>query len=676
MRKIKNTTQILVLYLTIMFLIPILFYPLLPNILRYPPGTVDTAFQLEIDGMGYTQQYFFMIVLGMSFSVAVLFINLRKINIYTKQLKYDGTSGEKVIDLLTKIKKTCFKTPYLLYALQILSPLIVMPLVFMLIKANSMAIIKICTTVVSFFTFGAIICLVFSQKIYKQILIDLHKDYPQEFKLINIKRTKRLFYPAMANNLFMQLIPLLIVALVFTSLIAYSNITTQNGDTAFAHYSIELKERFNGNKCDSLDEIKSKLYSMPLANSTHEYFIIGEDENLYTVNNMEFTEFFKKYAIELSEEHSGRIYEYYCVDREATSIKIDTPEMVYYAGIAYDTYAPAFVITLLWFAIVLLIINILVLYYIAISLAKDISRISQNLEEISNEETVEESKDIAVTSNDEVGELVSAFNKVQDLTKQNIEQIKSNQDVLIEKERLASLGQLIGGIAHNLKTPIMSVSGALQAILNLTEEYDNSLGNPQVTEEDYREIAKEINEWVGKSKTHISYMSDVITAVRGQAVALSNQDEEDFTVGELLKHIDILMMHELKNALINLKAKTEIDENTKLKGNINSLVQVINNMISNSIQAYAGQTGKDIELSVYKRENELVIAIKDYACGMPDFVKEKLLKEMITTKGKNGSGLGIYMSYSNIKAHFGGNIKFESEEGKGTTFYIYLPLDK
>ena len=62
------------------------------------------------------------------------------------------------------------------------------------------------------------------------------------------------------------------------------------------------------------------------------------------------------------------------------------------------------------------------------------------------------------------------------------------------------------------------------------------------------------------------------------------------------------------------------------------------------------------------------------ALGLPNSVKEKLFKEMITTKGKNGTGLGLFMSYSNIRAHFNGNIRFESEEGKGSTFYIELPI--
>ena len=58
---------------------------------------------------------------------------------------------------------------------------------------------------------------------------------------------------------------------------------------------------------------------------------------------------------------------------------------------------------------------------------------------------------------------------------------------------------------------------------------------------------------------------------------------------------------------------------------------------------------------------------------MPKKVQDKLFKEMITTKGKNGTGLGLFMSYSNIRAHFNGNIRFETRKGKGTSFYIEIP---
>ncbi len=258
--------------------------------------------------------------------------------------------------------------------------------------------------------------------------------------------------------------------------------------------------------------------------------------------------------------------------------------------------------------------------------------------------------------------------------KQDMKTIQDNQDVLMESERLASLGQLVGGIAHNLKTPIMSISGAAEGLTDLVKELDASIGNPIVNDDDFHDIAKDMNGWIDKIKSYTEYMSDILTAVKGQAVTMSNEQEISFTVDELLKRVDILMKHELKKAVVYLNVSMQVDENTIIEGNISSLVQVINNMISNAIQSYNGEPEKNIDLVVYRKDNNVVFTIKDYGCGLPDKVKKKLFKEMITTKGKNGTGLGLYMSYSNIKAHFHGDITFESEEGKGTTFNILIPV--
>lgn len=258
--------------------------------------------------------------------------------------------------------------------------------------------------------------------------------------------------------------------------------------------------------------------------------------------------------------------------------------------------------------------------------------------------------------------------------KKDVQTIKDNQDLLIERERLASLGQLIGGIAHNLKTPIMSISGASEGIKDLVNEFDASIGNPIVTNDDFHDIAKDMREWLDKINSYTEYMSDILTAVKGQAVALSEQSDVDFTIGELFKRVDILMKHELKQSVTYLNMKMKIDENTILNGDVNTLVQVVNNMISNSIQAYNGKTEQQIDLIAWKNNNNnIVITVKDYGPGLPEKVKQKLFKEMITTKGKNGTGLGLYMSYSTIRAHFNGDITVETEAGKGTTFNIILP---
>lgn len=257
---------------------------------------------------------------------------------------------------------------------------------------------------------------------------------------------------------------------------------------------------------------------------------------------------------------------------------------------------------------------------------------------------------------------------------EDMKKIKDTQETLMEAERLSSLGQLIGGIAHNLKTPIMSISGAAEGLTDLVKEYDSSIDDPEVNSQDHHDIAKDMNEWIGKIKDYTAYMSDIITAVKGQAVTLSETENISFDIDELVKRVDILMKHELKNALIYMNIQMKASKDTTIHGDINSLVQVINNMISNAIQSYNGKTEQNIDLILEKQKNNLVISVKDYGSGLPQKVKDKLFKEMITTKGKNGTGLGLYMSYSTIKAHFNGDITFESEEGKGTTFNIILPL--
>ena len=234
----------------------------------------------------------------------------------------------------------------------------------------------------------------------------------------------------------------------------------------------------------------------------------------------------------------------------------------------------------------------------------------------------------------------------------------------MEKERLASLGQLIGGISHNLKTPIMSISGAAEGLTDLIKEYEASVGDPEVTVEDHHAIANDMKEWISKIHSYTAYMSDIITAVKGQAVALSENQNDVFTVDELLKRVDILMKHEIKNASLILDVNLEVPSDTKLKGDV----------ITNAIQAYNGVKGEKIEIRVRKDYSNLIISVSDHGMGMSNEVKDKLFKSMVTTKGKNGTGLGLFMSYSTIKGHFNGEMTFESELNVGTTFNVILPL--
>lgn len=273
------------------------------------------------------------------------------------------------------------------------------------------------------------------------------------------------------------------------------------------------------------------------------------------------------------------------------------------------------------------------------------------------------------------GAYISTIILLKDITeiKQASELIQKNYEMLAEKERLASLGQLIGGIAHNLKTPIMSISGGIEGLKDLINEYKDSIGNPVVLDDDHRAIAHDMMGWVKKMGPHCSYMSAIISTVKGQTAQFVNSQDLSFTLDELIKRVELLMMHELKSFHCVLKISNQMDQFTELRGDVNSLVQIIDNLIINSIHSYAGKSG-EIQLEIKEKDSGILFTLKDFGKGIDPVIQQKLFKEMVTTKGKNGTGLGLYMSHSTIKGQFGGNMWFESQPGLGTSFFIEIPL--
>lgn len=274
-------------------------------------------------------------------------------------------------------------------------------------------------------------------------------------------------------------------------------------------------------------------------------------------------------------------------------------------------------------------------------------------------------------------EYVATIILLKDITqrKKDFDTIQENQAIMMEKERLISLGELVGGIAHNLKTPILSTSGALEQLDLLVREYDASIGDPVVTKEDHHEIAGEMAANIKKIKTYIGYMSDVISTVKDQAVKLNSTIAGAFTLHELIHRVDILMKYELIRTNCVLQKEIKVDDRITIKGDVNSLVQIFDNIIVNSIQAYQGQKGKII-LRIIREDSNIVFALKDFAGGLDKSVVDSLFKKMVTTKGKNGTGIGLYMSYSTIKGMFRGNMWFESQENVGTEFFISIPMNE
>ena len=242
----------------------------------------------------------------------------------------------------------------------------------------------------------------------------------------------------------------------------------------------------------------------------------------------------------------------------------------------------------------------------------------------------------------------------------------------MERERLASLGQMIGGIAHNLKTPIMSVSGSVGMLGNLVTEYSKSIGDPEVTPEDHHAICEEMTEWLEKVSNCCAYMSDIITTVKGLAANMNATETSEFTVDELMKRTFLLLQHELKRTKCKMEFENELPSAFKITGDVNNLVQVLSNLVSNALDAMP-QGGK-ITVRARLNANEIVISVADQGTGIPPHVREKLFKEMFTSKGAKGTGLGLYMSAALMRGKFGGKLWLEDTSPSGSLFCISIPL--
>ena len=654
---IDNEKKLALVNTLIFALIAGVLYFTLPSVLNYPPNSTDNNFQIEIVGITYTTQFLIII----SVLVILLYIALRFI--YSKL----SLSEEKLKnpEYIRKLRKKSFNYPYMMLLFEIFVPTIIIAILLFAFNTEAELVLRITTVVFSFSAVFAIFSYMLSKKFFSNRLTATAELANNEITGIRLP---------LYNKLLIQILPLFLYSFVLILLISMSLMTREKGELLYHFYRQELLSHFNQETIYDISEAETILNSIEFKSEGDHAVILSASNGEVYYSPEKLNDFFIKYTLNFYDETEGYTYEYYGQNREGAVIKINTNVGECYVGIRYFVFGNNFVTPFILIAILLILINCLFIFYIGRDLSNDINSVIDGMKHISNSDDVIYANRLPITSNDEIGDLTASFNEIQKLTKTYVDQLHSSQETLMESERLASLGQLIGGIAHNLKTPIMSISGALEGLSGLIKEYEESIDDPDVTSQDHHDIAKDMSEWISKIKDYTEYMSDIITAVKGQAVTLSEADSVHFTLDELVKRVDILMKHELKNALIYLNISMKTDEHTVINGDINSLVQVINNMISNAIQAYNGETNKNIELILESDNKNVYIRVKDFACGMPQTVQDKLFKEMITTKGKNGTGLGLYMSYSTIKAHFNGDITFESEEGKGTTFTIVLPL--
>lgn len=268
-----------------------------------------------------------------------------------------------------------------------------------------------------------------------------------------------------------------------------------------------------------------------------------------------------------------------------------------------------------------------------------------------------------------------------------VENLKLAQAQLIQSEKMASVGVLTAGIAHELNNPINFVHGNvfplqqdLDEVFAVLKEYDETIRTHKLEEYfsdlealkekiEFSFLIKEIFSLLKGIEEGAHRSSEIIKGLR----SFSRLDDEMCQFYDIHEGIDsslVLLQNKIKDQIIVRKDYGDFDGLECFPSKLN---QVIMNILTNSIQAMEGEGEGELFIQTISSAIGIKIIIKDNGKGMSREVKEHIFDPFFTTKEVGqGTGLGLSISYGIIEKH-NGNIDVISEPGKGTEFIISLP---
>ncbi len=232
-------------------------------------------------------------------------------------------------------------------------------------------------------------------------------------------------------------------------------------------------------------------------------------------------------------------------------------------------------------------------------------------------------------------------------------ELREIQQALLQSEKLAAMGRLTSQIAHELNNPIYGIMNTLELL------------KTEIPPESKRRRILEL------SLSEIERLSEMLRNM----LSFSKPEEEKrrpIKIDELIEGILLVMEKQMREA--NIKVETSFGEEIpEVMASTNQMRQVLLNIFKNAKEAML--KGGTLFVRTSKEDKRVLIHIQDTGMGIPEEIKDKIFEAFFTTKQKvKGVGLGLSVCYGIIKDH-GGEIKVESEEGKGTTFTISLPIE-
>jgi len=280
--------------------------------------------------------------------------------------------------------------------------------------------------------------------------------------------------------------------------------------------------------------------------------------------------------------------------------------------------------------------------------------------------------------NERTAELVKQKENLQEI----VEELKATQDQLIQSEKMASLGELTAGIAHEIQNPLNFVNNFSEVSMELIEEMTEELEKGD--KDEAIAIAADIKQNLEKIRHHGQRADGIVKGMLQHSRATSTT-KEPADINKLADEYLRLSYHGLraKDKSFNANLATHFGENLPMVNMVPQDVgRVLLNLFNNAfyaVQQKQKTAGPDfkptVEVNTTTKGKNLEIKVKDNGIGIPDEIKEKIMQPFFTTKPTGeGTGLGLSLSYDIVVKGHQGKIDIATKEGEYTEFTISLPL--
>jgi two-component system, NtrC family, sensor kinase len=275
-----------------------------------------------------------------------------------------------------------------------------------------------------------------------------------------------------------------------------------------------------------------------------------------------------------------------------------------------------------------------------------------------------------------------AVEEINNALHSSLEELKATQQQLIQSEKMASLGELTAGIAHEIQNPLNFVNNFSEVSIELIDEMHEKIETGNT--EEAKAIASEIKMSLEKINFHGKRADGIVKSML-QHSRTSTGKKEPTDINALADEYLRLAYHGMraKDKMFNTAMKTDFDENIGIVKIVSQDIgRVVLNLITNAF--YAVNEKKKLNINGYeptvtvitkKTGDKLVISVKDNGTGIPQKALEKIFQPFFTTKPTGqGTGLGLSLSYDIVTKGHGGELKVETREGEYTMFSIILPV--